>query len=231
MDSASFFILFLCVFLFMGMAVLCSYLWFVSQHYMGKSATQQQKYWSLWGNYPQQAVWFISAFCATIGFLCFSAWVLNQASYVTDMGGQWVVIPYATFLIFSTAYTPLMISSWGNAALIADLILVAASAVTMLVWCVLFMQWNQPFQGFIMVFMLVLAIHCTFFDCIIWGYGWCSGKYYAIENSSGRPELVTATLSKFKPKYDAWPTISSYDLSVGYSSSSSSSSAGMNLRF
>ena len=217
MDPYVFFILFLIVFIFLGVVVLCSYGWYAWYHYIGNDSTKQSEIWSIWGGMPQFVLWCISATMSAIGFLCFSIWVLNNTAYIVNRNADWVIWPYVIFLISSAAYTYLLWMCTSKSDLkvivIVDLFVVTVCTITLSVWVFLFTRRENAFELFIQICMLVLAFHCTLFDFVLWGVYWYTGCYYTIENSTGERVFVRPSSMKVSQFSQQWPMISSFDIS------------------
>jgi hypothetical protein len=213
MDESAFLGLFAGVFVVLGVCVLVTYVWFW-RYYLLQNSAEQNRIWAFWGGRPQVFPWGFSAAFSAVGFICFSIEIMKDYKHFYIEGDiPWLITSYTGFLVTSALYTPLMMLGWHKGVVIVDLLLVSVSVIALCAWTWSHMRLSYWFEGFIMVLILILAVHCTLWDLIVWGwtwYHWPENKQTQVDPKKIQAGGASTDLNERLP----WPSISNYDVSL-----------------
>lgn len=164
---------FVAIFLLQGTMVLLSYGFYAPSYDM----------WAILRDPVIFKIWSVSATLAAISFLLFTIYVFLNIDDTTAPHSDKLLLFYAyvMFLFGSQLYMPFAASKFVVLTLLV-LALVAATTIYMVYISYILFGWNYA-----SICILFLAIHCTLFDFVVWGYSWYSemtqneGEYVDIE--------------------------------------------------
>jgi hypothetical protein len=203
MDVIPFRVVFCLLFVVLGAYVLWTY-WDFYKYYQRIGKEDQALVWAIWGHPVYKYAWGLLATLSTVAFIAFSIWIPINASEIARTGCCNVVFSYGLFLLFSCAYGPSMSADYQTAIIdqrilkkcvvMFDLILVSIALIVLFVWIQEHVGWSPAGNACLTTGMLILTIHCTVLDCILWGFSWCLDMIYdlgetgnSLQNSVSAP--------------------------------------------
>jgi hypothetical protein len=217
MDVTAFSVIFCLLFVALGILVLCTY-WQYYQTYKKLDKQEQLSAWAIWYHPVLFQIWAVSTIFSTIGFVAFSIWVPVNASKMVEHDVTVFLFAYGFFLVFSGVYAPFLETTHSKPPkdvelkkffIMLDLILVSICLIVLFVWIQEHVGWSPAGNACLTTGMLILTIHCTVLDCILWGFFWCRDMIY----DSGKQEFITKSVSAAMPTpLTPWPTISRADI-------------------
>ena len=180
--------LLLCFVVF-GVAVVATYVQLYVR-WRGWDAARQRAVWACYADGGLAfGAWACSAALAAAGFCAFTLVLLCWVAPPDDG----VLYPYASFLLASACYAPLLLMIEARrVAREADLVLcvddwsvgflrwmvlfvlfrAAMAAWWLLLWSAVHLGWRDAGAIVANVCALWLAVHCTAFDLLAWGWSW-----------------------------------------------------------
>jgi hypothetical protein len=174
----------LCIMLIGGLAVLFTYALLYAK-YTGRfgfteySEDEKRILWAIFHAGLYFWFWTASVGLCVIAFLFFSLWVIcNQYTIISNPPGDssWFVYPYASFLVFSSVYGPLLMFAMKKEihpmAVIITTLFVALSVLVLWVWTILYLDFSSIGNLMACILMGWLTVHCLALDFGWWGYSW-----------------------------------------------------------
>ena len=152
-----------------GVAVLVTYLAIIDY---AKSAETRSEVWAALNFYPLFYVWCVTATCAALGFLLFvGAYARmdppSRCAGEPDVYFDTLWVPLASFLFFSALYAPLLIA--GLRDMVIFVLAGAAASSVVMAW---YASSIFGASHVATVFAILLAVHCSVMDLVIWGTSW-----------------------------------------------------------
>ena len=218
MDVTSFRVLFCLLFVVLGATVLWTY-WVFYKYYQRLNEDGKASVWAIWGHPVSICFWGFLATLSTLAFIFFSIWIPINASDIVEQDVTMLIVSYGLFLLCSVAYALLMQDNYQavqfdpvtfkKCVVMIDLILVSISLIVLFVWIQKHVGWSPAGNACLTTGMLILTIHCTVLDFILWGGSWCWGMRF----QSGEWKFPIKSFNAGMPTPPLpWPTISRADI-------------------
>lgn len=160
--------------------VLATYVQLYQEYTRAYSEYDKRRVWAIW--YHRSTAWIVvlSGGLSAVGFVYYSC--VQIATLEPEASWPWGLYGYVLFLVFSALYAPLLgcaRAGWtgAHAGVIAALLGVACSAVTLCAWTRT--RWTWAEAPALNLSVTWLAVHCTLLDLGLWGCAWWNGFVWA----------------------------------------------------